>query len=200
MKRGFAAAAVCTVLLATAALCQPSPAPRQGREWQDVELASIAMDIYLLQRINDCAFSPQQIRRVIPVLERVLADTKRLRTQVKSRLLQERRRLILGQEPSTPPDEIRRTIVAEAGQLREQARRVLESTRAFLSPQQVQKLQELVAGRPRGLFFRGGEPPAGRQGREPRAGEGMRPPTGPNQIALTKVIALLREKLAALGG
>ena len=201
MKVRLLAVGLWCVLLAAAAASQPAPARERPGSWEDPELARIATDIYLLHGINDFQFSPQQIRKLIPVLERVMHDALRLREDVKQKLLEERRRLILGQEPPTPPEAVKRMIRAEAERLRDRARQAVESTRAFLSPEQVQKLRNLVDAKPPGFFGRAGRTP----GR--RAGPGLqrppaitRPEPGPSILALQRVTELLKEKLTAGGG
>ena len=189
------------ILLASAAVPQRAPRPERAGTWVDAELAQIATDIYLLQKINDCRLSTQQIRKVIPVLERMLNDAKRLRQDVRGKLLAERKRLILGQSPATPPDAVRRMIREEAERLRVRTQQAMESTSAFLSSDQVQKLRGVLQGRPEGFFQRALQPPPWHRGPgQEQQRTTPRPPQGPSILALQRVVELLKEKLAALGG
>jgi len=201
MKARHLAVGLCCVVLCSAAASQPGPKRGRPEGGGDAELAQIAADIYLLHKINACQLSPQQMRKVIPVLERVLNDAKRLRQDVKGKLLAERKRLILGESGGTPPEAVGRMIREDAERLRARTQQAIEGTSAFLSADQVQKLRDMLMARPEGFFQRAQEPPRWRprpEGQPPSAEP--RRPLGPSVLTLQRVIELLKEKLAALGG
>jgi len=191
-------------------LAQPRPGPRSrvrpgmarmpmpmlmGAE-RDTELTGLARDIVALRAINSLRMTRDQIEKLIPLLEELLAAEGRLRQQALEQLRSERARLIAG---SATREQSRAALEAIAEARRRYAQEVERTTSqagSVLSQEQVKKLKRLAAGA--FASTRNRRRPAMPPEQEDEVGailKGIGPQ--PSGQVLAHVIGLLKEKLQA---
>jgi len=196
------AGVVVAILLTVAvpALAQPQrPAPRVPMPiltgQRDVELTNLARDIVVLRAINSLAMTKEQIQKLVPLLEQMVAADRRLREGARRQLAAERQRLLAG---NPPPEESRRAMMALSDARREyqkEAEQVMNRVLGILSPKQGEKLKRIVAG---GLGRAAASGPAAPRAAPPEHEVLRKAGLGPSTQALDHVIELLKEKLHAM--
>jgi hypothetical protein len=206
--------AVCAMVLATMAWPlgaqppkKPGPAPQASAEARipmpmltpaarDTELTDLVRDIVALRAINNLGLTSEQIEKLIPVLQEVVAAEKRLREQAIRQLEAERARLLAG----TATAEKSRKTQAAIATARRAFTRASEEARAraaaILTPEQLSKFNKLTGVGPR----KGAAPAAPQTPKLPGAGKGLLQGIGggPSAQVIRHVIGLLREKLEAM--
>jgi hypothetical protein len=202
-RRGVMTTIALTVMLAginaLPGLAQPHPggdsASGRGRipmpmlmGQPDPELTIVVRDIVILRALNSIDMSVDQVKQLIPLLERVVEADRRLRAEALRELRAERERLLVGTATAQKSDETQQAIAASRRQYEEEMERLKSQALSFLSAEQGEKLTKLtMAGWE--LARLGGGP-----ARRGEAGTGV----GPSGEAIQHVVDLLREKVRVM--
>jgi len=172
----------------------PMPMPMLMGAGRDTELTGMVQDIIALRAINSLGMSKDQIEKLIPVLQEVLAAEKRLREEALGQLRGERARLLAGTATPEQSDAARAAIVEARRRYADQVEQAKSRAAAFLSPEQMEKWTRLGAG----AFTRrhaGARPmPGGQEVAEMLKDIGPEP----SSRVLEHVTGLLKEKVKAM--
>ena len=216
------------IALAREAADRPGPegmvGPPEGEEMMgppDPELAPLLADILILRVIVNAQLTRDQIRQILPILERVRDEEKAFRGDLKSAFLAERERLLAGSPTVAQMQQSREAIRARGQQFRAQTEQARAELAKVLSPEQAGALSRLMhpslglmqqkpAGAPgapgpgtpgpRASAPSGPGAERGRLGGRSEGRESFGVPAGlpRHGITLERIITLLHEKLDAM--
>jgi len=139
------------IALAREAADRPGPegmvGPPEGEEMMgppDPELAPLLADILILRVIVNAQLTRDQIRQILPILERVRDEEKAFRGDLKSAFLAERERLLAGSPTVAQMQQSREAIRARGQQFRAQTEQARAELAKVLSPEQAGALSRLM--------------------------------------------------------
>jgi len=170
------------------------PMPMLMGAGRDTELTALAWDIVALRAINSLGMTREQIEKLIPALEGVLAAEKRLREEALRQLRAERARLLAG----TATPEQAGAAMAAIAEARHRYTQDLDQAMSrigdILKAEQMETLKRLVAGP-----ISRGRPARAPEARAPRPPEESKLLSGlPSPGVTEHVIGLLKEKVRAM--
>jgi Spy/CpxP family protein refolding chaperone len=235
MKRLVAIVAVIVLVVGVTALVavargpadRPEPGemagPPEEEEWMgpaDPELAPLLADILILRVIDNAQLTPDQIRRILPLLERLQDEEKAFRGDLKSAFLAQRQQLLVGSPTAEQARQHREAIRARGQQFRAQTEQARAELAKVLSPEQAGALSRLMqppwspgaAGERPGAGGERPEAPGPRASSRPgdarlprlaghsESSEPLRMLAGFHRrgVTLERIITLLHEKLEAM--
>jgi len=172
------------------------PMPMLTRSARDTELTNLVRDIVALRAINSLGMTREQIEKLVPVLEDVVAAENRLRQEAVRELKAERARLLAGTATAEQSRKTQATIATARRAFTRASEQAKAKAAIILTPEQLGKFNRLTGAAPR----KGAAPAMPQGAAPPPLGKGLLQGIGasPSAQVLQHVIGLLKEKLQAM--